>query len=131
MHPTLKLVFLSLTRVLFCAARQAIAHCHERGICHRDIALGNLLLDSHDLEHAHIKLIDFGKACFFREADVQRYSGSDSQNLAREMSRCVGTLYSCAPEVVWVVFCTGADPARRREPVPATRRSSPRAATLS
>ena len=79
---------------------KAVAHCHERGICHRDIALGNLLLDSHDLQDAHIKLIDFGKACFFREADVERYQGGDaSGNLAREMSRCVGTLYSCAPEV--------------------------------
>ena len=38
---------------------QAIAHCHNHGICHRDIKLQNILLESNN-RIAQVKIIDFG-----------------------------------------------------------------------
>jgi len=62
----------------------AIAHCHTRGICHRDVKLQNILLESNTQE-AQLKLIDFGNAC--------RYLGNCP------MTKIVGTTYTAAPEV--------------------------------
>ena len=39
----------------------ALKHCHMRGICHRDVKLQNVLLES-KAPDAQIKLIDFGNA---------------------------------------------------------------------
>lgn len=35
---------------------EALAHCHNQNICHRDIKLENVLVDEKD----NVKLIDFG-----------------------------------------------------------------------
>ena len=63
---------------------QAIAHCHHRGICHRDIKLQNIVLENKGAE-AQIKLLDFGNAT--------RFVGNTPMN------KLVGTTYTCAPEV--------------------------------
>jgi len=64
----------------------AISHMHSRGICHRDIKLQNILLDSHPVERAQIKVIDFGYG--------SRFIG------ALPMRSKVGTPYTIAPEVL-------------------------------
>lgn len=66
----------------------AVAHCHSRGICHRDIKLQNILLDTKGRD-AQIKLIDFGHAKKF-EID------SETPVLFTKMA---GTTYTMAPEV--------------------------------
>ena len=63
---------------------RAIAHCHKRGICHRDIKLQNVLLES-SAPDAQIKLIDFGNSARFLEICP--------------MTKIVGTTYTIAPEV--------------------------------
>ncbi|XP_047336554.1 phosphoenolpyruvate carboxylase kinase 1-like [Impatiens glandulifera] len=60
----------------------AIAHCHRRGIAHRDIKPDNILFD----ERERLKLADFGSAVCFREGEI--------------MSGIVGTPYYVAPEVL-------------------------------
>ena len=64
----------------------AVAHLHERGICHRDVKLQNVLLDTYDVDKAQIKLIDFGYG--------SRFIG------ALPMRSKVGTPYTMAPEVL-------------------------------
>lgn len=63
---------------------RAIAHCHQNGICHRDIKLQNILLENNGKD-AQIKLIDFGNGA--------RYRGRCP------MTKIVGTTYTAAPEV--------------------------------
>jgi len=64
----------------------AISHMHSRGICHRDIKLQNILLDSKPVDQAQIKVIDFGYG--------SRFIG------ALPMRSKVGTPYTIAPEVL-------------------------------
>jgi len=63
---------------------RAISHCHHHGICHRDVKLQNILLESSSKE-AQIKLVDFGNGARFRN------------NLP--LTKVVGTTYTAAPEV--------------------------------
>lgn len=63
----------------------AIAHIHDRGICHRDIKLQNILMENYH-KNAQIKLIDFGFGTRFVGATPLR-------------TPC-GTLYTTAPEVL-------------------------------
>mmetsp|Transcript_6780 Transcript_6780/g.10203 ORF Transcript_6780/g.10203 Transcript_6780/m.10203 type:complete len:675 (+) Transcript_6780:123-2147(+) len=66
----------------------AVAHCHYRGICHRDIKLQNILLESR-AQDAQIKLIDFGNSKKFTP-------GADPPVTFTKMA---GTTYTMAPEV--------------------------------
>jgi calcium-dependent protein kinase len=63
---------------------RAIGHCHHHGICHRDVKLQNVLLESSSKE-AQVKLVDFGNGARFRN------------NLP--LTKVVGTTYTAAPEV--------------------------------
>jgi serine/threonine protein kinase len=66
----------------------AVAHCHGRGICHRDIKLQNILLDTKGRD-GQIKLIDFGHAKRF-EIDHE----------GPVFTKMAGTTYTMAPEVI-------------------------------
>ncbi|KAF5203033.1 kinase domain [Thalictrum thalictroides] len=61
---------------------EAIAHCHRRGVAHRDIKPDNILFDGRN----RLKLADFGSSDFFGNGHA--------------MSGLVGTPYYVAPEVV-------------------------------
>ena len=62
---------------------RAIAHCHEDGVCHRDLKPDNILIDKND----DIKVIDFGLSKYL------------DRNIRSFKSR-VGTPSYMAPEVV-------------------------------
>ncbi|KAJ4957297.1 hypothetical protein NE237_014080 [Protea cynaroides] len=62
---------------------EAIAHCHRKGVAHRDIKPDNILFDS----KKRLKLADFGSADFF-------------DHDGRLMTGVVGTPYYVAPEVL-------------------------------
>lgn len=64
---------------------RAISHLHGLNICHRDIKLQNILLESGE-EGAQIKLIDFGNSWRFKKGKF--------------MTKIVGTTYTAAPEVL-------------------------------
>ncbi|XP_042516379.1 phosphoenolpyruvate carboxylase kinase 1-like [Macadamia integrifolia] len=61
---------------------EAIAHCHRRGVAHRDIKPDNILFDCRN----RLKLADFGSADLFHDG--------------RSMRGIVGTPYYVAPEVL-------------------------------
>ncbi|KAK6929784.1 Protein kinase domain [Dillenia turbinata] len=61
---------------------EAVAHCHRRGVAHRDIKPDNILFDDFN----RLKLADFGSAECFRESEP--------------MGGIVGTPYYVAPEIL-------------------------------
>ena len=65
---------------------RAVAHLHSVNICHRDIKLQNILLESDSWEGAQVKLIDFGNSWRFKPG--------------KNMTKIVGTTYTAAPEVL-------------------------------
>jgi hypothetical protein len=78
-------------------AVDAIAHCHARGIAHRDIKLENLCIaDISPHGTVDIRLIDFGHAdC------IHGQNGS-----ARNVRRMLGTKTTMAPELLHSAFST-------------------------
>lgn len=72
-----------LARFYFKQMMDAVAYCHEQGVCHRDLKLENLLLDDEGTVH----ISDFGHAGIFRE-------GWDM------FSTAVGSLFHLSPEQV-------------------------------
>lgn len=68
-------------RPIFRQLLDAVRHCHENHVVHRDLEPGNILLD----EQGNIKLADFGLAATFCEDD--------------NLNKFVGTPYYAAPEI--------------------------------
>nr|XP_008272320.1 serine/threonine-protein kinase MARK2-like [Oryctolagus cuniculus] len=59
--------------VMFAQVLAAVAHCHAQRVAHRDLKLGNLLLDS----QLNVKLADFGLSCHLPEGElVQGFRGT-------------------------------------------------------
>ncbi|XP_051688500.2 MAP/microtubule affinity-regulating kinase 3-like isoform X2 [Oryctolagus cuniculus] len=59
--------------VMFDQILAAVAHCHAQRVAHRDLKLGNLLLDS----QLNVKLADFGLSCHLPEGElVQGFRGT-------------------------------------------------------
>ena len=69
---------------------RALAHCHRRGVCHRDLKLENILLTADD----QIKLIDFGMAHQYKRCTV---TGAIQQE---HLSGACGSRSYAAPEVL-------------------------------
>jgi calcium/calmodulin-dependent protein kinase I len=72
-----------------CQLVGALVHCHQHGVCHRDIKLQNILLETRTFD-AQVKLIDFGNAKRFSTAE------GEEKPLFRTIA---GTTYTMAPEV--------------------------------
>jgi calcium-dependent protein kinase len=62
----------------------AVAYCHEKGVCHRDIKLDNILFLTND-KNSTLKLIDFGLSIEFKQ---------------KKLSTKLGTLLYISPEIV-------------------------------
>ncbi|XP_002721582.4 uncharacterized protein [Oryctolagus cuniculus] len=59
--------------VMFDQILAAVGHCHAQRVAHRDLKLGNLLLDS----QLNVKLADFGLSCHLPEGElVQGFRGT-------------------------------------------------------
>ena len=72
---------------LFAAVCDAVHHGHQKGVIHRDLKPGNILVDP----HGHVKLIDFG---------VARGTDSDMAvtTLQTDIGQLIGTLQYMSPE---------------------------------
>ncbi|MCH2136815.1 MAG: protein kinase [Phycisphaerales bacterium] len=74
---------------LFRAFCEGVAYGHRRGVIHRDLKPGNILVDA----EGHPKIIDFGVA---RSTDADAVSAT----LATEAGQLIGTLQYMSPEQV-------------------------------
>jgi serine/threonine protein kinase len=79
-----------------CQLIGAIQHCHNHGICHRDVKLQNILLETRSSD-AQIKLIDFGNA--------KRFSTINNGVERHPFRTITGTTYAMAPEVQDMCVC--------------------------
>lgn len=79
---------------LFAAVCQAVQHAHQKGILHRDLKPGNLLVTEHDGKPVP-KVIDFGLA-----KAVQQSISLTDQTLHTSFGTVVGTPLYMAPEQV-------------------------------
>eukprot|EP00127_Corallochytrium_limacisporum_P004474 Clim_evm1s165 gene=Clim_evmTU1s165 len=62
-----------MTRKIFRNIAEAIQHCHENGICHRDIKDPNVIINTKTLE---TKLVDFGSSDLYKEKGFNSFSGT-------------------------------------------------------
>ena len=72
---------------------EAVHHAHQRGLIHRDLKPGNILVD----ETGQPKILDFGVA-HVEEADVQE--GDSQPTMQTGLGQLVGTLAYMSPEQV-------------------------------
>ena len=68
-------------------AAAALAHLHDRGVLHRDIASRNVLLN----EHWHVRIADFGSAALLADAERQNASADAKAQRAKRIAIAVKT----------------------------------------
>jgi len=79
----------------FCQIADAINHCHEVGVAHRDLKLENVLLNAAD----QIKVIDFGLSHIYpRVRDPT--TGAESVDCSKPLRDVCGSKSYAAPEVL-------------------------------
>lgn len=59
---------------------QALRHCHDRGVFHRDIKLDNVLLNTQTFE---VKLIDFGYGYVRKDTPYTEFGGNCASGMRR------------------------------------------------
>jgi len=72
----------------------ALGHAHERGVIHRDIKSGNIVVSS----AGQLKILDFGLAKHLRGSRLQEIATSHSS--IEEIGRLIGTVPYLAPEIL-------------------------------
>ena len=65
---------------------QAVIHCHEHDVIHKDVKLDNFLVKKNDDQDLEIKLADFGLACSYDKHEPP--------------TDACGSLASVAPEIL-------------------------------
>jgi serine/threonine protein kinase len=80
----------------FLQAAYGLQHMHERGVCHRDIAPNNLLVDGNGV----LKITDFGLARMLRGATDLGSTGRSEPDGEGSLIQVRGNLLFAAPEQV-------------------------------
>ena len=79
----------------------AIAYCHEKGICHRDLKPQNILFYD-ESPNSQIKVVDFGISKIFDPSltNLQNDINNSGNNKLKKMDSTIGTMHFFSPEVI-------------------------------
>jgi len=90
-------------------AAAALAHCHARGVLHRDVKPANVVLawKRGSAARPRAVLVDFGLAAFQEAAGGRILASSDGSS--SEHTSGLGTAGYAAPEQVGTAYCASAD----------------------
>ncbi|KAL0233054.1 hypothetical protein GEMRC1_011801 [Eukaryota sp. GEM-RC1] len=76
----------------------ALEHCHNNNIVHRDLRMENLLVD----EFGNLKMNDFGHAGFFKDSSWDLFSTTDAGSIYHLCpEQCKGLTYSGRKRDIW------------------------------
>ena len=78
----------------------AVAYCHEKGICHRDLKPQNILFLNENPD-SPIKVVDFGISKIYDPSlSSLKEEFGESENKNKKMTNLVGTMHYLSPEVI-------------------------------